>query len=253
MKIIIGSDHAGYHYKEKIKPFLKEKGHEVYDFGTNSDNSVDYPLIVRPVARAVARGEYDRGIVLGGSGNGEAMVANRTVGIRCALCWSPETARLARTHNDANMLSLGERMISLKDALEIVQIWLETAFDGGRHLRRINQIDEKPPVTDHPGRPEKDKKRVEQKTQGALKPSSARSDRDPYDLLITFRYIKYMEGKDAIEFQVDPGLKRPSIIHIPSPERWNSELPEWVRNRREEILERVKSKCAHMDSEWKEY
>ena len=252
MKIIIGSDHSGYHYKEKIKPFLKEKGHELYDFGTNSDDSFDYPHYFRPVARAVARGEYDRGIVLGGSGNGEAMVANRTAGIRCALCWSPEAARLARTHNDANMLSLGERMISLKEALEIVQIWLETPFDGGRHLRRINQIDEKQPATDYLGRPEKDEKRVHKKAEGAPKAASASSDRDPYDLLITFRYIKYMEGKDFIEFQVDPGLKRPSIVHIPSPERWNSELPEWTRNRRDEILERVKSKCAHMDCEWKE-
>jgi len=253
MKIIIGSDHAGYHYKEKIKQFLKEKDHEVYDFGTDSDKSVDYPLVVRPVAEAVARDEYDRGIVLGGSGNGEAMVANRTAGIRCALCWSPETARFARKHNDANMLSLGERMISLKEALEIVKVWLETPFDGGRHLRRINQIDQRQPVTDPPVRTGKDEKRVDQKTQGAPKASSASSDRDPYDLLITFRYFKYMEGKDAIEFQVDPGLKRPSIIHIPSPERWNSELPEWARNRRDEILERVKSKCAHMDCEWKTY
>jgi ribose 5-phosphate isomerase B len=141
MKIGIGSDHAGYHYKEEIKGFLEKMGHEIRDFGTHSDEAADYPFFIRPVAKAVSRGQCDRGIVLGGSGNGEAMVANRIRGIRCALCWSRETALLARQHNDANMISLGARLISLEEALEIVRLWLQTPFNGGRHLKRIEQID----------------------------------------------------------------------------------------------------------------
>ena len=141
MKIAIGSDHAGYQYKEQIKHYLQEKGHEVKDFGTDSDKPVDYPVFIRPVAEAVARGEYERGIVLGGSGNGEAIVANRVRGIRCAVCWNKETASLAREHNDANMISLGQRMISSEMALEIVETWLTTDFKGGRHERRIKLID----------------------------------------------------------------------------------------------------------------
>lgn len=142
MKIGIGSDHAGYTYKEAIKEFLAQTGHEVEDFGTNSTEAVDYPLFCRPVAEAVAQGDCDRGIVLGGSGNGEAMTANRVRGVRCALCWNPESARLSREHNDANVLSLGQRMMSLREALDIVRIWLETPFEGGRHVRRIELIDE---------------------------------------------------------------------------------------------------------------
>src|SRR5438552_4653499 len=111
MKIAIGSDHAGFQYKQKIGLFLTGLGHAVIDFGTHSEEPVDYPLFIRPVAEAVARGEFERGIVLGGSGNGEAIVANRVVGIRCALCWNEESARLARLHNDANVLSLGERLV----------------------------------------------------------------------------------------------------------------------------------------------
>src|SRR5690349_24336658 len=110
MKIAIGSDHAGFQYKEKIRDSLKQLGHDVKDFGTNSTESVDYPLFIRPVAEAVARGEFERGIVLGGSGNGEAIVANRVRKIRCALCWNTESARLGREHNNANMISLGQRM-----------------------------------------------------------------------------------------------------------------------------------------------
>ena len=140
MKIGIGSDHAGYRYKEEIKRFLSEQGHEVRDFGTDSEESVDYPVYIRPVAEAVAGGELERGIVLGGSGNGEAMVANRVRGIRCALCWNAESARLGRQHNDANMISLGQRMVTLETALEIVRIWLETPFEGGRHARRVEKI-----------------------------------------------------------------------------------------------------------------
>lgn len=142
MKIAIGSDHAGFLYKEKIKQFLQTLAHELLDFGTDSEEPVDYPLFIRPVAEAVARGEAERGVVLGGSGNGEAMAANRVKGVRCALCWNVPSARLARQHNDANMISLGQRMLSEEEALEIVSVWLETAFEGGRHLRRIQLLDE---------------------------------------------------------------------------------------------------------------
>jgi len=141
MKIAIGSDHAGFRYKEKIKEFLQEQGHEVNDFGTYSEEPVDYPLFIRPVAEAVARGEYERGIVLGGSGNGEAMAANRIKKVRCALCWNEELARLARQHNDSNVLSLGQRVIPEEIVLEIVRVWLETPFEGGRHVRRIELLD----------------------------------------------------------------------------------------------------------------
>ena len=141
MNIAIGSDHAGYRHKEEIKKLLGELGHEFKDFGTDSIEAVDYPVCIRPVAEAVARGEFDRGIVLGGSGNGEAIVANRVRGIRCGLCWSEESARLNRQHNDGNMLSLGERLVPLPLTLSIVKIWLETPFEGGRHQRRIELID----------------------------------------------------------------------------------------------------------------
>jgi ribose 5-phosphate isomerase B len=141
MIIAIGSDHAGFAYKEKIKKLLSALGHTVTDFGTHSEEPVDYPLFIRPVAEAVARGEAERGVVLGGSGNGEAMAANRIKGIRCALCWNVETARLARQHNDANIISLGQRMIAEADALKIVCVWLETGFEDGRHLRRIQLLD----------------------------------------------------------------------------------------------------------------
>ena len=141
MKIAIGSDHAGFRYKERIKEFLQDQGHEVNDFGTFSEEPVDYPLFIRPVAEAVARGEYERGIVLGGSGNGEAMMANRIKKVRCALCWNEELARLARQHNDSNVLSLGQRVIPEDTALEVVRVWLETAFEGGRHVRRIELLD----------------------------------------------------------------------------------------------------------------
>ncbi len=141
MKIGIGSDHAGFEYKQRIVAMLKGGGYEVQDFGTDSPAPVDYPLFIRPVAEAVARGEIDRGIVLGGSGNGEAIVANRVRGVRCTLCWNAESARLGRQHNDANMISLGQRMMSAETALELVEIWLNTPFDGGRHARRIALID----------------------------------------------------------------------------------------------------------------
>jgi ribose 5-phosphate isomerase B len=142
MKIAIGSDHAGYRYKELIRRTLTEADHDVTDFGTSSPESVDYPTYIRPVAEAVARGEFERGIVLGGSGNGEAIVANRVRGVRCTLCWNVASARLARQHNDANVLSLGERMLTEEEALAIVDVWLTTPFEGGRHAKRIMMIDQ---------------------------------------------------------------------------------------------------------------
>jgi len=141
MKIAIGSDHAGFRYKGLIIGWLREAGHVVEDFGTKSEESVDYPLFIRPVAEAVAAGEYDRGIVLGGSGNGEAIVANRVRGIRCTICWNVDAARFARAHNDSNVLSLVQRLIPEGDLREILQTWLTTAFEGGRHLQRIEEID----------------------------------------------------------------------------------------------------------------
>ncbi|MBE2287768.1 MAG: ribose 5-phosphate isomerase B [Prosthecobacter sp.] len=142
MKIAIGSDHAGFRYKQAIVQHLREAGHEVEDFGTHSEAAVDYPKFIRPVAEAVAAGTFERGIVLGGSGNGEAMTANRVRGIRCGLCWNLESARLTRQHNDANVLSLGERMMDLQTALQIVDVFLTTPFEGGRHFSRIQQLDE---------------------------------------------------------------------------------------------------------------
>lgn len=144
MKIAIGSDHAGFLYKEAIIALLQSLGHEVKNFGTFTAEPVDYPKFIRPVAEAVAAGEYERGIVLGGSGNGEAITANRTRGIRCGLCWNTESVLLTRKHNDANVLSLGERMMPLEVALEIVRLFLDTPFEGGRHVERIRQIDELP-------------------------------------------------------------------------------------------------------------
>ena len=141
MKIAIASDHAGFEYKEAIRNRLASQGHQVIDFGTSGPESVDYPDFIRPAAEAVARGECERGIVLGGSGNGEAIAANKVRGIRCALCWSEETARLSRQHNDANVLSLGQRMIPQDLALRIVEVWLATEFEGGRHFARFRKIE----------------------------------------------------------------------------------------------------------------
>jgi ribose 5-phosphate isomerase B len=142
MNIGIGSDHAGFNYKSEIIKLLKSLGHAVTDFGTDSPASVDYPRFIRPVAEAVAAGKVERGIVLGGSGNGEAMCANRVKGVRCALCWNLESAELGRRHNDANVLSLGERMMPLQLALDIVKVWLDTPFEGGRHVARLKMLDE---------------------------------------------------------------------------------------------------------------
>jgi ribose 5-phosphate isomerase B len=144
MLIGIGSDHAGFQYKEALRAYLQTLGHMVKDFGTFSSQPTDYPVYIRPVAEAVARGDCERGIVLGGSGNGEAIVANRVKGIRCALCWNVDSARLARQHNNANMISLGQRMITQEQAFEITRVWLDTPFEGGRHQRRIDMIDQPP-------------------------------------------------------------------------------------------------------------
>ncbi len=141
MRIAIASDHAGFHYKTVVADWLRARGHDVVDFGTDSDASVDYPLFIRPAAVAVASGDCERGVILGGSGNGEAMVANHVRGVRCAVCWSVESARLASEHNNANMVSLGERMVDEPTALAIIETWLETPFEGGRHERRIAMID----------------------------------------------------------------------------------------------------------------
>jgi ribose 5-phosphate isomerase B len=140
--IAIGSDHAGFAYKEKIKAFLLSEGHTVRDCGTSSDAPCDYPDFIRPVAEAVSRGDVERGIVLGGSGNCEAIVANRVKGVRCGLCWNEQVAVWNRTHNDGNCLSLGQRTVTEEEALKIVNVWLSAEFEGGRHLARINKIDQ---------------------------------------------------------------------------------------------------------------
>lgn len=247
MKIAIGTDHAGYLYKEKIKGYLAQKGHQVEDFGTHSEEPVDYPVFIRPVAESVADGVAERGIVLGGSGNGEAMSANRVKGVRCALCWDVETASLARLHNDSNVLSIGARMISLELALDIVATWLETPFEGGRHTKRIEMIDNpessglKPSSTQAPTPMESDKRDA--------KDNKATDD---YEVTLSFGYILYAEGKNTIELKVDPGLKNPTVINVPSESRWKEEMPDWCRDRRDQILERIKPKCVHLNCEWKE-
>jgi ribose 5-phosphate isomerase B len=140
MKIAIASDHSGFKYKEQIKTVLIEQGYEVRDFGVHSTETCDYPDFIRPAAEAVAAGKFKYGIVLSGTGNSGAMVANKAAGIRCAVCWDLRSARFSRQNNDANMLSLGEWMTSIHETLEIVNLWLNTPFAGGRHKRRIDKI-----------------------------------------------------------------------------------------------------------------
>ena len=140
-RIAIASDHAGYHLKEILIAYLHRQGYEVHDFGTDSDAPVDYPDYIRPAAISVAAGKNDLGIVLGGSGNGEAMAANKVRGIRCALCWNEQSARLAREHNNANMIAIGARMVSEQEALKIVDAWLHAEFEYGRHVRRIEKLE----------------------------------------------------------------------------------------------------------------
>ncbi|UDQ98831.1 ribose 5-phosphate isomerase B [Lentisphaerota bacterium WC36G] len=140
MKIAIGSDHAGFKYKQILIKYLKSTNIEVTDFGTHSDEMCDYPDIIRPIAENVASGAYDTGIILGGSGNGEAIVANKVKGVRCALCWDEYTAQKAKEHNNANMISIGERTVSIEMAKKIVETFLYSNFSGGRHQIRVNKI-----------------------------------------------------------------------------------------------------------------
>ena len=140
MRIALGSDHAGFLLKDHVKGFVQTLGHEVVDLGTDSAEPVDYPVFCASTARAVVNGEADRGMVFGGSGQGEQLVANKVRGARAALCNDLYTARLSRAHNDANVLSMGGRIVAFGLAEAIVQLWLETEFDGGRHARRLEQV-----------------------------------------------------------------------------------------------------------------
>lgn len=140
MRVVVGSDHAGYPLKQGLVKVLDKLGHKVVDLGTFSEEQVDYPPICAAVGRAVAAGEADRGLVLGGSGQGEQIAANKVRGVRAALCNDLYTARMSRKHNDANVLAMGGRIIAPQLAEEILELWLETPFEGGRHERRIGQI-----------------------------------------------------------------------------------------------------------------
>jgi ribose 5-phosphate isomerase B len=140
VRLAIGSDHAGYGLKTQVAGFLRGEGHDVEDLGTDSEEPVDYPLFSAAVARAVVDGTVERGIVLGGSGQGEQIAANKVHGVRAALCNDLYTARMSRAHNDANVLTIGARIVAAELATEIVRVWLATPFDGGRHQRRLDQI-----------------------------------------------------------------------------------------------------------------
>lgn len=142
MRIALGSDHGGFTLKEEIKKYLNEKGMEYKDFGTHTTDSCDYPDIALPAARAVASGEYDRGILICGTGIGIGIAANKVHGIRAALCHDTFSARASREHNNANILTMGERVIGRGLAMDIVDIWLKTEFTGGRHQRRVEKIHE---------------------------------------------------------------------------------------------------------------
>ena len=141
MNIIISNDHAGVELKNKVKDYLESKGYNLKDFGNNDGQSVDYPDIIHPLAKEISENNENKGIIMCGTGNGVSMVANKYEGVRAGLCWSKEIAELIRKHNNANILSLPARFISIKDALEIVKVFLETDFEeGGRHERRVNKI-----------------------------------------------------------------------------------------------------------------
>jgi ribose 5-phosphate isomerase B len=140
MKIAMATDHAAFSLKEKIKHYFNNLEHEVIDFGCYSEESADYPLFISKAARAVANGQCERGIVMCGSGIGASIVANKIKGIRCALVYTPELCRLARQHNDANIIALAGRFTEEDTAKRIVDVFLLTKFEGGRHLRRVNQI-----------------------------------------------------------------------------------------------------------------
>jgi ribose 5-phosphate isomerase B len=142
MKIAIGNDHAGTAYKNELMSFLQSQGHEVINHGTDDEDSVDYPDFIHPVANNVASKEVDLGIIICGSGNGANMVANSHKGVRSALCWYPELARLARSHNNANVLSIPARFVSYYQALDMVKAFLSTEFEGGRHERRVEKIED---------------------------------------------------------------------------------------------------------------
>lgn len=141
MRIAIGADHAGFALKQRLIAALRQLGHEVDDHGTHDEQPVDYPPICAGVGRAVAGGRADRGVVIGGSGQGEQIAANKVGGVRAALCNDLYTARMSRAHNDANVLSIGERLVPESMLLPIVRTWLTTAFEGGRHAQRIAMID----------------------------------------------------------------------------------------------------------------
>ncbi|MGM0471011.1 MAG: ribose 5-phosphate isomerase B [Bacillota bacterium] len=140
MKVALGSDHGGYELKEVIKEYLEKTGIEYKDFGTYSTESVDYPDFAIPVAEAVANEEFERGILICGTGIGMSITANKVEGVRAALCHDLFSARATRAHNNSNVLTMGDRVIGKQLALEIVKVWLDTEFDGGRHERRINKI-----------------------------------------------------------------------------------------------------------------
>jgi len=142
MKIAIGCDHGGFELKEAVKNFLAENGYEYQDFGTHDTQSCDYPDIAVPVAKSVAAGEFDRGILICGTGIGIGIAANKVAGIRAALCHDTFSAHASREHNNANILTMGQRVIGQGLALDIVKIWLNTEFEGGRHQRRIDKIHE---------------------------------------------------------------------------------------------------------------
>ena len=141
MNILVSNDHAGVQLKNEVKSFLEDKGYVVENLGDNSGESVDYPDIIHPLAKEISENKDKKGIIMCGTGNGVSMVANKYEGVRAGLCWSKEIAELIRKHNDANVLSLPARFLSIKEALEIVEVFLETDFEGGRHERRVDKID----------------------------------------------------------------------------------------------------------------
>ena len=140
MKLAIAADHAGYQLKEQVKANLLKQGYEVQDFGTDSDKSVDYPDFIHPLARAVENKEADMGVIMCGSGNGVNMTANKYQGVRSALCWTEEIAKLARQHNDANVIALPARFMEPEEAMKAVNTFINTGFEGGRHATRVNKI-----------------------------------------------------------------------------------------------------------------
>lgn len=140
LKIALAADHAGYSTKEEIKRYLESLGHQVWDFGTHSEESVDYPDFAHPLAFAVEKGEYNLGFLFCGSGNGVSITANKHQGIRSALCWIPEIASLARQHNDANVCAIPARFVSISEAKQITKAFLDAKFEGGRHQRRVEKI-----------------------------------------------------------------------------------------------------------------